>query len=299
MHQSKSECRPVGEFSVAFMNRVRVVADSGCDISPVLAAKYEITIVPLTINFGQETVLDTELTPDEFWARAARSGQIPRTAAPSPGRFHDTLRPLIDTGDDVFCLTLPANYSGIFNSAWVASQEFGQRVRILDTGSISVGMGLQVLSAARHAMDGWNLDAVYRAAESMRDRTYVIFVLDTLEWVRRGGRVARLLPLIDRIGRAFQVKPVIEMINGELRLIGVARSSRGAIQRIEQEVRARLPIEAARTAYTRGQQLAVDLAENLSGVLNLPASDLVPQEAGPVFASHAGPNAVGVVVVRA
>jgi DegV family protein with EDD domain len=281
------------------MNRVRVVADSGCDISPVLAAEYGITIVPLTINFGQETVLDTQLTPDEFWARAARSRQIPGTAAPAPGRFYDTFRSLIGDGDDVFCLTLPANYSGIFNSAWLASQEFGQRIRILDTGSISVGMGLQVLASARHAVEGWDLDAVYRAAENMRDRTFVFFVLDTLEWVRRGGRFARLLPLIDRIGHAFHVKPVIELINGELRLIGVARTSRGAIQRIEQEVRARLPIEAARTAYTRGRQAAVDLAENLSAVLDLPASDLLPQEAGPVFASHAGPNAFGTVVVRA
>jgi DegV family protein with EDD domain len=255
--------------------------------------------VPLMIRFGQETVWDIDLSTEEFWARAARSGVVPSTSAPPPGRFRDTFQSLIDAGNDVICLTLPGNYSGTYNSAWLASQEFGGRVRILDSGSISVGMGLQVLSAAHHAMDGWDLARIYGAAENMRSRTSVLFVLDTLEWVRQGGRVARLLPLIDRVGRAFQVKPVMEMIHGEIRLLGVARSSRGAIQRIEDEARARLPLETICTAYTRGRQLAADLAERLSRVAQQSPAELGLQEAGPIFASHAGPNAVGAVVVRA
>ena len=169
------------------MNSVRIVADSGCDIPPDLAAKYEITIVPLMVRFGQETAWDTELTVDEFWARAARSTQPPGTAAPPPTAFQQVFQRLVDAGHDVICITLPANLSGVFNTAWVAAQDFGQRVRVFDSGSISVGMGLQVLSAARQALAGLSLDAVCRHLEGVRQRTSVIFVLDTVEWARRGG----------------------------------------------------------------------------------------------------------------
>jgi DegV family protein with EDD domain len=281
------------------MNTVRIVADSGCDISPELAAQYDITVVPCYVQFGQETVSDADLPLEEFWRRVAHLTQAPGTAAPPPNGFQQVFYRLVSAGHDVICLTLPSKHSGAFNSAWVAAQEFGQRVRVIDSRSITVGMGLQVLAAARQALTGAGADAIQHTVESLRDRISVIFVLDTLEWVRHGGRIDHLMPFIEKLARTFQIKPVVELVDGDLRLVGVTRSYRGALARIEDEVRARLPIETVATAYVRSWEAAKDLTAHLAALLNEAPECILSQEAGPVFAIHAGPNALGAVVVRA
>lgn len=280
------------------MNSVRIVADSGCDLSPALADAYKITIIPVFVRFGQEMVPSDHLTNDEFWQRAAISSEPPGTSSPPPGTFLHAFQKLVDAGYDVVCLTLPGRYSGTFNAAWLAAEEFGDRVRVVDTGSFSLGMGLQVLEAARQALAGRSVDFVQRTAESLRTRTSVIFVLDTLEWVRRGGRLDRIIPLIDRAARTLRVKPILEMSNGEFRLVGVARSTRSALQRLEEELRTRLPVDAVATAYTRGCEVASELAGRMAGLLGRQEDDILVAEAGPAFAAHAGPKALGAAVVR-
>jgi DegV family protein with EDD domain len=281
------------------MNSVRIVADSGCDIPASLAAEHDIAIVPCLVRFDQETVYDSDMSPDQFWTRARQSARQPGTSAPPPSVYQQMYERHLNAGHDVLCLTLPDNYSTSYDNALLAAQEYGSRVRVLDSGSISLGMGLQALAAARQALAGATLNGLYSQIEDMRHRTSVLFVLDTVEWARRGGRVQRILPLIDRVARTFNVKPIVELIDGEMRLLGVSRSYRNAIQRLEDEVRARLPLEAAATAYTRGREYAIDLSERLGRLTNAPSNTLLMTEAGPVFAAHAGPNALGAVVVRA
>jgi DegV family protein with EDD domain len=208
-------------------------------------------------------------------------------------------RELVNAGHDVVCLTLPSKHSSTFNAAWVAAQDFGERVRVVDSGSISLGMGLQVLRAAQDALAGQSAETIQRALENLRERTSVLFVLDTLDWARRGGRLERLLPLIDRAARSLHVKPVFELTNGEFRLLGIVRSSRGALQRLEDEVRSRMPIEGLAAAYTRGRDAAVELVSHLTAQVTGPLEEIMIVEAGPAFAAHAGPGAVGAVVIRA
>jgi DegV family protein with EDD domain len=153
------------------------------------------------------------------------------------------------------------------------------------------------MAAAKQALAGANIDAIQRMVENLRGRVSVLFVLDTLEWVRRGGRMDRLMPLIDKIARTLRVKPVVELREGEMHLLGVARSHATALARLEEEVRARLPVETVAIAYTRGRETAVDLAERLSALLGYVPADLMLREAGPAFAAHAGPNAIGAVVI--
>jgi DegV family protein with EDD domain len=181
----------------------------------------------------------------------------------------------------------------------VAAQEFEERVRVVDSRSFSVGMGLQVIRAAQDALSGCGAEAIQTMLEDLRERTSVVFALDTIEWVRRGGRLARVLPLVDRITRTLSVKPVIEFRNGDLRLIGVTRSAQGALQRIEDEVHARIPLEAAAAAYTRGCQTASELAACLASLVELKHGEVMLTEAGAVFAVHAGPRALGAAVICA
>jgi DegV family protein with EDD domain len=281
-----------------WLNGVRIVADGGCDLSPALAAQYQITIVPVFVRFGLNMVSSDNMTSDDFWALAEKTSEIPGTASPAPGTFQSVFQQLISAGYDVVCLTLPGRYSGTFNAAWLAAQEFGDKVRVVDTGSLSLGMGLQVLAAAKEARAGSSAEDIQRMVEGLRVRTSVIFMLDTLEWVRRGGRLDRLMPLFERVARSLNVKPVIEMCNGEFRLIGISRSHKNGLQRIEDEIHARLPVETVAAAYTRGRDMAIALVAYLAGVMSLAPAEILVAEAGPAFAAHAGPNAVGAAVIR-
>jgi DegV family protein with EDD domain len=281
------------------MNSVCVVADDGCDLSPALAAEYRVELVPVFVRFGEEVVSSRDLPLAEFWPRVASSTQPPATSAAGPGAFYEAFSKLVSAGHDVVCLTLPSRHSSSFNSAWVAAQEFEDRVRVVDSGSFSVGMGLQVIRAAQDALAGATAEAIQAMLEDLRERTSVLFALDTIEWVRRGGRLARVLPLVDRIARTLSVKPVIEFRNGDFRLIGVTRSAHGALQRIEDEVYARIPLEAAAAAYTRGCQTASELAARLAGLVDPKYGEPLLTEAGAAFAVHAGPRALGAAVIRA
>jgi DegV family protein with EDD domain len=281
------------------VNSARIVADDGCDLSIALATQYLVEIVPVFVRFGQEMVSSRELTLSEFWARAGASSQPPGSSAPGPGAFHEVFLKLVSAGHDVVCLTLPSLYSSSFNSAWVAAQDFGEQVRVVDSRSFSLGMGLEVIHAAQSARAGCSAEAIQAMLEDLRGRTSVIFALDTLEWVRRGGRLARILPLLDRVARKLSVKPVLEFRNGDFRLLGVARSGQGALQRIEDEARARAPLEGAAAAYTRGCRSASDLARRLSNLLQVAQDQVLLAEAGAAFAVHAGPGALGAAVIRA
>ncbi len=280
------------------MNSVRIVADSGCDLSPALVDQYGITIVPVFVRFGQESISSDELTNEEFWQRVRDSAQAPATSSPAPGTFYRAFQKLVAAGHDVVCLTLPSRASGTYNAAWAAAQEFGSQVRVIDTGSFSLGMGLQVLAAAKEALAGRSAEFIQNAVENLRTRTSIFFVLDTLEWVRRGGRLDRIIPIVDRVARTLRVKPVLEMSNGEFHLVGITRSTRSALQRLEDEVRDRLPIAALGTAYTRGCEVASDLVERFSVLTNRSAGEILVAEVGPAFAAHAGPKALGAALIR-
>ncbi len=280
------------------MKSVRIVADSGCDLPPALAAQYEITLVPVFVRFGQESISSDELTNDDFWRRVDTSGQAPGTSSPAPGTFYRAFQKLVTAGHDVICMTLPSRASGTYNAAWAAAQEFGEQVRVVDTGSFSLGMGLQVLAAAKEALAGRSAEVIQQAAENLRLRTSMFFVLDTLEWVRRGGRLDLIIPVIDRLARTLRIRPVLEMTNGEFRLLGVARSSHAALQRLEDEVRARLPAAALGAAYTRGCEAVFELVERVAALTNKAATEVMLAEVGPAFAAHAGPRAMGAAVIR-
>ncbi|MGE5603776.1 MAG: DegV family protein [Nitrososphaerales archaeon] len=280
------------------MPNVRIVADSGCDLPATLVGQYNITLVPVFVRFGREMISSDNLSNDEFWRRAGQSAEAPGTSSPSPGTFYQVFQKLVDAGNDVVCLTLPGKHSGTYNAAWLAAQDFGEKVRVIDTGSFSLGMGLQVLVAAKEAVAGSSAELIQRTIEGLRERTSIIFVLDTLEWVRRGGRLDRIIPLIDRVARALKVKPVLEMTNGEFKLVAIARSTRSAIQRLEDEVRERLPVVDLAAAYTRGCEVASELAERIALLAGIHSMEVLTVEAGPAFAAHAGPNALGAAIIR-
>src|SRR5438045_676765 len=189
-------------------------ADSSCDLPAELAAELDVEIVPLTIRFGNDELVDgRDLSPKEFWARCANSPVLPETSAPSAGAFEDAYRRAAAAGaDGVVCITISSQLSATGQSAQMAAKSVQGEipVRTVDSLSVTMGLGMSVAAAARLAAEGKNVDEVAAAAEALVPRTRVYGALDTLENLKKGGRVGGAQALI---GSMLSIKPIIEVRN--------------------------------------------------------------------------------------
>ncbi len=277
------------------MSPVKIVADSGCDLPAPIPERYDISIVPLVVQIGGDQYYHGQLDQEAFWRRLTRERAT--TSGPPFGLFRQAFERLVNAGHEVVCITLTGRHSNTFNTAWAAAQEFVGRVRVVDSWSISLGMGLQVLAAAIAAQAGYSADEIVALVEELRQRVRLRIVLDTLEYARRGGRLARLMPILDRMCRALSVKPIIGMVEGEFRLMGAARSLRGALRRIEDEISNGEAVEQVAVAHVRLPELMEEAARRLAARLHVMRESILTGEAGPAFAVHAGPGAFGVVLL--
>ncbi|HEY63691.1 MAG TPA: DegV family protein [Caldilineae bacterium] len=277
------------------MKSVKIVADSGCDLPRQLLKRYDISIVPLVVQIGDDTYYHGQFDPEILWRRLPNERAT--TSGPPPGLFRQVFERLVNLGNDVVCITLTSKHSSTFNTAWTVAQEFANHVRVVDSWSISLGMGIQVLAAAIAAQAGRTTDEIVQLVEHLRRRTRVRLVLNTLEYVRRGGRLARVMPAIDRMCRALNIKPIIGIVEGEMKLMGAARSLKGALRRIESEASHWGAMEQIAVAHTRLPEFVEEVARRLAEEFHVVRENIMVEEAGPAFAVHAGPGALGVVLL--
>lgn len=279
------------------MADIAIVTDAGCDLTREQARALGIAIVPLVVRFGEDVDDDGSLDTEGFWRRVAASPPYPETSQPSPAAFEAAFAPLIDAGKQVVCPLISERLSGTFNAACLAAQRFAQRVHVFDTRSLSLGQALIVLRAAEHARRGTPLDRLLADLTDMRRRTRLVIMLETLDFLRRGGRASRLLPMVRRVTRVLRVRPLLRLVDGELRPLGVARSRRRAAQALLRGILAAGPIETLAIAHTRSPDEAgalADLAAEASGVQR---DTVVVREAGPALASHAGPGVLALAAI--
>ena len=280
------------------MERIKVVTDSCADLPEELASELDIRIISVVATFGNRTYQDTELSRDEFW-RLAEGGVHPTTSQPPIGVFQQAFQELVDQGHRVLCVALTSRHSGTFNAAWSAARSFGDRVTVVDSLSLSWGQGWQAIRAARMAKRRATLDAILQALRSLRERTHILIQLDTVENLRRGGRASKLMPVIDRLVRALRIKPILNMIDGELKLWGVARSYKKGIERIKAEIAALGTLEHLAVIHTRRHSVAEKLADDLAGLTNMARELISVGETGAVLSCHAGPGVIATAAVTA
>jgi DegV family protein with EDD domain len=278
------------------MRQVRVVTDSGADLPADVIAEFRITVVPLIVLFGQETYPDGKLSLEEFWHKIAQ-GQHPGTSQPPIGAFEQVFARLVEEGYDVLCLTITGKHSGTFGTASAAAQRFGDRVRVVDSLSLSMGHGFQVLAAARAAAQGLSLDEVARAAEHIRTRSHLYLVLDTIEYIRRGGRADALMPVLGRVTKMLRIKPVLELVEGRLGLHGLARSFDRALAQMQEQIESLGSVQQLAVVHVRCLALAEQMAGALAEKLGLPLERIGVIETGPLLSTHSGPKVVGMVAV--
>jgi DegV family protein with EDD domain len=273
------------------MPGIRVVADSACDLPGEVIAEHRLTIVPLTIRVGSRDA--TEASPQEFWALCRASNELPATAAPAPGAFVAAFRRLAEEGaDGVVCLNLSSKLSATIEAAKAAAREVAEviAVRVVDTLSVSLGMGLQVIDAARMADAGKSLDEVADAVVAATHRFRVFAALDTLENLKKGGRIGGAAALV---GSMLSIKPVIEVNAGaveeESRQRTRSRSLRYLADKVAEANRA-YPIE--QLAVMHGD--ASDIDSFVAQVCRVvPADRVLVGWVGAVIGSHAGPGVIG------
>lgn len=273
------------------MPAVRVVTDSACDLPDELVADLGIGLVPLRIRFGEDELTDrTELSTKEFWLRSATSPTLPETSAPSPGAFEQEFRRLgEEASEGVVCVNLSSRLSATIEAARQAARslEGTLEVRVVDSFSVTMGQGLVVIEAARRAAAGGSLDEVVAAAEEAVARMKVYGVIDTLENLKKGGRIGGAAALV---GSLLSIKPVIEVRGGIVEEESKQRTRSRSLEYLASKVRAAGPL--SRLAVFGGD--APDLDRFVEMLSDVKATEpTLIGEIGPVIGSHAGPGAIG------
>ncbi len=276
---------------------VRVVSDTACDLPSRTTEELGITLVPLHVRFGGTELVDrVELSTADFWRRAAACDELPSTAAPSPGAFADAFRAAAGPGDEgVVCVTLSSRVSATYDAAVQGAREaaLDVRVTVVDSLSVTMGEGMVALAAAEAAASGAGVDDVVAAAESTKHRLAVYGAIETLENLRKGGRIGNARAVL---GTLLSIKPVIEVRDGVVEEESRQRTRARSLRYLADKVHAAGPLE--RLALLNGNAPDFDaFVELLSDVT--PATPVVIADIGPVVAAHAGPGAVGVAWERA
>jgi DegV family protein with EDD domain len=279
------------------MPAIRVVTDSACDLPDDLLTELGIGLVPLRIRFGNEELVDrTELSTKEFWARSATAKQLPETSAPSPGAFVAAFRAMADDGaDGVVCVNLSSKLSATIEAARQAARELGDElpVRVVDSLSVTLGEGLVVQIAAEAAAAGATIDEVVARAEAAVVSMKLYGAIDSLENLKRGGRIGGAQALL---GSMLAIKPVIEVSNGVVEEESKQRTRGRSLRYLADKVAAAGPLERLAVMHAD----AADIDQFLALIEGIrPSGRLLQGDIGPVIGSHIGRGAIGVAFIPA
>jgi len=275
--------------------RVAVVTDSTACLPPGVAASYGVEVVPLQVSLGNRHLLEgVDLSPAEFAGWITAPGRVAVTSQPSPAAFHQVWAQV--GAECIVSVHLSSQLSGTTSAAQVAARSYDAEVRVVDSLSTAMGLGFPVLAGAEAAAAGGGVEEVAAAVEQAVARTRTFFYVDTLDHLRRGGRIGVAAALV---GTALAVKPLLHIKDGRIDLLEKVRTSAKAIARLEDLVRADAgddPVNVAvhhLAAPDRARLLADRLRQSVPGV-----QTVLESEVGAVVGAHVGPGLLGVVVHR-
>ncbi len=275
------------------------VTDSTCDLPVHIASEHGIEIVPtILILDGKEYADGVGISRSDFYTQLPHMKNAPTTAAPSVGEFAERFHKLFKAGcDHIISIHAAHQLTTIINTARLAAEEFGQRITVLDSGSLSLGLGFQVLAAAEAAAEGLGLDHVLEVIRSTRQRGQVIAALDTMEYLKRSGRVPGV---VAALGGLLNIKPIVELLDGEVKPLSAVRTTSQGGERVYNALQALGPLERLAILHTNAESRARQLLERLMQTV----SQSIPREilivnVTTVIGTHVGPNGLGFAAVKA
>jgi len=278
------------------MNRFVVVTDSTANLPPELVVEYDIPMIPLTVHWGEETYLDgVDLDAPTFYKWLQERQTFPTTSQPSPGAFIEFFRSVAEKygTTDILGIFISAELSGTLASAIQAKAEMpDMHIELIDSRSVSMGLGMQVLTAVRAAREGQPLEVAIERVQRVRDNMHIIFAVDTLEYLHRGGRIGGAARLL---GTALNLKPVLHLEDGKVMPLEKVRMRRKSLQRVVDIVKERVDgRHLAEVAVIHAQ--ASEDAALMEGWLKelFTPGVMFNTVLTPVVGTHAGPGTIGV-----
>jgi DegV family protein with EDD domain len=277
------------------MSKIAIVTDSTAYIPSDLIQKYNLSVTPQVLIWGEETFQDgVDIQPDEFYARLKTTKVMPTTSQVTPITMKTTFEGLIEKGYEVLGIFLSAKLSGTIQSAVQAMEMMGtagEKVTYVDSNTTAMAMGFQVLTVARAVEDGADMNEAVALAEKAREHTGVYFAVDTLEFLHRGGRIGGAQRFL---GTAVNMKPVLAVIDGRVEAVERIRTKGKALERVlelvMEQTKGKTPVHLA-TLHASAEEEAQTLLDKASKEMD--AVESILTTVSPVVGTHAGPGTVG------
>ena len=272
---------------------IGLITDSTSDLPEDLIGKFNINVIPAIIKIGDHSYEDGKgLSREAYYDLLPSLKQSPTTATPSVGSFEATYQNLLSSGaEQILSIHPPSNLSGIFNAARLAAEVFGDRVKVLDSGQLSMGIGFQILAAAETISRGTGIAEVIHLISSIKQRVRVQALLDSLTYLRRSGRVSWAKAVV---GGFLNFKPMIDLRFGVLKRIGQTRTRNKGILRLKKNLQEQEPLERLAVLHTNAQNDARKFLEDLNIKFKNPP---IIVNVTTVIGTHVGPNGLGWALV--
>ena len=276
---------------------IRIVTDSSADLPPELALQWDITVIPCNVIVDDVSYKDgIEISAEEFYHRLTTGQRLPTTAQPSVADFQTAYGRLLDQGHEVISIHLSGKLSATLNSAEQAKTSIGDQIpiEIIDSNLTSMGLGLVALSAAQAAQKSTSYGQVADQVRRDLPLTQFYSVLDTLEYLQKGGRVGKAQAYV---GTLLSVKPILKLQDGEVHPVERPRNRERAIRRLVELLQELSPVRQLAVMYSTEPEQAADLRSRLSNLL--PEEQMITSRFGPTLGTYIGPKALGVALTSA
>lgn len=275
----------------------RIITDSASDLPKSIIRKHNIKIVPLTVNFKEESFLDKfEITTDEFFNKLENSEELPTTSQVSPGEFVSAFNEALGEGDEILGIFLAHELSGTIKSAQMAKEIIGSdKIHIVDSRSVSFGEGILVLKAIDLLNEGIEINDVVKILEDTTKKVKTAAVVDTLKYLEKGGRLSKKQAVI---GSMLKIKPIIELKDGQVLAIDKVRGKKRVVKWIEDWIDKNqydLTNKKIMLLNGKGQEVHDNIKDMLQNKYN--AKDIIESEIGSVVATHSGPGCAGIAFI--
>ena len=277
---------------------IKIVLDSTTDLVPELAEKFK--VVPLTVNFGEEEFIDgVTITKEEFYEKLIESDVVPTTSQASPEAFKRAFEKIAADGDEIICITVASKFSGTYQSACIAAEEFPGKIRVIDSKTVAIGTAILAEYAESLVEKGFSSEEIEKAVTEKRDDIIIVALIDTLEYLKKGGRLSKAAAFA---GGLLNIKPVISVEDGEINILGKARGSKQGnnflIKEIEKAggVDFKMPVLLGYTGHD--PYMLEKYVEDSRFLWKGNVENLRRTCVGSVIGTHVGPGAVAVAFFK-
>ncbi|MBQ3501322.1 MAG: DegV family protein [Oscillospiraceae bacterium] len=277
---------------------IKIVLDSTADLLPELAEKFD--VVHLTVNFGEEEFIDgVTITRDEFYAKLIESDVMPTTSQASPEAFENVFRKIAENGDEVIAITVASKLSGTYQSACIAASEFPGKVRVIDSKTVAIGTAILAEYALSLVESGLSADEITAKIEEKRGDIRIVALIDTLEYLKKGGRLSKTAAFA---GTLLNLKPVVSVEDGEISVLGKARGSKQGnnflVKEIEKDggVDFSMPVLLGYTGHDK--YMLEKYVEDSRFLWEGNVENLRETCIGSVIGTHVGPGAIAVAFFK-